>query len=85
MFIIIDILYSTINLKIVVLIGSGRLIYLINTGAEICLIREEKACKLGLSYITDRHLKLIDVNGDKTIIIGVCKNIEINISPIIII
>ena len=68
-----------------VLIGSGRLVYLINTRAEIYLIREEKARELGLSYMADRHLKLIDVNGDETIIMGVCENIKISIGLITVI
>ena len=85
MFIIIDILYSVANLKIMVLIDNKRLIYLINIGAKIYLIREEKIYKFGLSYMADWHLKLININGDKIIIINICENIKINISPIIVI
>ena len=53
MFIIVDIFYSAVNLKTVILISSGRLVYLINTGTKIYLIREEKVYEFGLSYMAD--------------------------------
>ena len=84
-FIITDILYSAINPKAVILINNERLICLINTKAKICLIREEKTRELRLNYMADRCLKLIDVNGDETIMTGVYENMKISISPVIVI
>ena len=84
-FIITNIFYSTASPKIVILINNRKLIYLIDTGAEIYLIREEKTHELGLNYITDRRLKLIDMNRDETIIMGICENVEISISPVTVV
>ena len=51
MLLILDILYSALNLKAVIVIGSRRVIYFININIKICLIKKEKALELNLSYI----------------------------------
>ena len=85
MFTIINIFYSTANLKVVILINNKKLIYLINTRIEIYLIREKKVYEFKLNYTINQYLKLININGNKTIIMGVYENIKININLIIII
>ena len=84
-FIIIDILYFTTSLKIVILIDSERLIYLINIKIKIYLIKKKKIYKFKLNYTANQHLKLININKNKIIIIDIYKNIKISINLITII
>ena len=68
-----------------ILINNGRLVYLINIGVKIYLIKKKKTYKFGLNYTVNQYLKLININRDKTIIINIYKNMKISISSITII
>jgi len=55
---------------------------LINTDAEVNLVKECILQKLNVFYTVDGCLQLIDINDQKTVLCDICKNVKIQIGLI---
>jgi len=50
---------------------------LINTDAEVNLVKEHILQKLNVFYTVDGCLQLIDINDQKTVLCDICENVKI--------
>ena len=66
-------------------INSVKISSLVNTGAEINLIKKNKYKKVKLSYILNVRIYFIGINKNEIIFTNIYKNAEFNIGLIIII
>ena len=55
---------------------------LLNFRAEVNLVQETVLQSMGIPYTVDMRLCLVDINGDETVLRGICENIEVRISPV---
>jgi hypothetical protein len=58
---------------------EGQVSALINTDAEVNLVKECILQKLNVFYTVDGCLQLIDINDQKTVLHDICENVEIQI------
>jgi len=63
-------------------VEEGQVSALINTGAEVNLVKECILQKLNVFYTVDGCLQLIDINDQKTVLHDICENVEIQIDLI---
>ena len=77
-----DVLYSSASPRAMVQVNGQSVSVLLDTGAEVNLIEESLVQRLGVAYTVDQRMKLVDVNGNETVLRGICENIEISIGPV---
>jgi len=77
-----NVLYSFISLKTIVKVEEGQVSALIDTDAEVNLIKECILQKLNVLYTVDGCLQLIDINDQKTVLHNICENVKIQIDSI---
>lgn len=78
--IIINTLYSFVNLRAAVNIGDKQMSTLINNETKINLIKKKTLKQLNVSYTVNERLQLININEQKMILHEIMKNIKIKIN-----
>ncbi len=63
-------------------VGSGKVSALLDSGAKVNLVQKDCLWWLDISYTIDCRLRLIDINGDETVLRGICENMKIKIGPV---
>ncbi len=81
-FLLFNVLYSFASSRAIVKVEEGQVSALIDTGAEVNLVKERILQKLNVSYTVNGCLWLVDINGQKTVLHDICKNVEIQIGLI---
>jgi len=81
-FLLFNVLYLFVSSRTIVKVEGGQVSALIDTGAEVNLVKERILQKLNVSYTVDGCLQLVDINGQKTVLHDICENVEIQIGPI---
>ncbi len=77
-----NVLYSSASPRAVVEVGSGKVSVLLNSEVEMNLVQEDCLRRLNISYTIDCHLRLVDINGNETVLRGICENMKIKIGPV---
>ncbi len=77
-----NVLYSFISLRAIVEVEEGQVSALIDTDAEVNLVKECILEKLNVSYTVDGCLQLIDINDQKMMLYDICENVKIQIDSI---
>jgi len=81
-FLLFNVLYLFISSRTIVKVEEGQVSALINTSAEVNLVKECILQKLNVSYTVDGCLQLIDINDQKTVLHDIYENVEIQIDSI---
>jgi hypothetical protein len=76
-----NVLYSSVSSKQLWRL-KGQVSALIDTDAEVNLVKEHILQKLNVFYTVDGCLWLIDINDQKTVLHDICENVEIQIDLI---
>ncbi len=77
-----NVLYLSVSWKAIVKVEKGQVSALIDTDAEVNLVKEHILQKLNVFYTVDGCLQLIDINDQKTVLCDICENIKIQIDLI---
>jgi len=77
-----NVLYLSVSSKAIVKVQKGQVSALIDTDAEVNLVKEHILQKLNVFYTVDGCLWLIDINDQKTVLHNICENVEIQIDLI---
>ncbi len=77
-----NILYSSASPRAVVKVGSEKVSVLLDSEVEVNLVQKDCLWRLDISYTIDCRLWLVDINGNETVLRGICENMEIKIGPV---
>ena len=74
--------YSVANSKTNIKLRGQEMVVFFDSGAEVNLIDERHAQALGIPYTVDNRLRLVDVNGHTTAMLGICESEGVSIGPV---